>query len=128
MVTDKKFKILIVDDEPEILDIVSDEFREGGMEAEVAKSSSDAIKKIESTKFNAVVSDYKMEGGSGFEILDHIEKMGDNAPLFFFMSGFYRLQDGETVRLGVEKMYAKPFSVKELVSDVRDVLEMKEMV
>ncbi len=37
MVTDKKFKILIVDDEPEILDIVSDEFREGGMEAEVAK-------------------------------------------------------------------------------------------
>ena len=73
MVTDKKFKILIVDDEPEILDIVSDEFREGGMEAEVAKSSSDAIKKIESTKFNAVVSDYKMEGGSGFEILDHIQ-------------------------------------------------------
>ncbi len=69
-----------------------------------------------------------MEGGSGFEILDHIEKMGDSAPLFFFMSGFYRLQDGETVRLGVEKMYAKPFSVKELVSDVRDVLEMKEMV
>ena len=25
-----------------------------------------------------------MEGGSGFEILDHIEKMGDSAPLFFF--------------------------------------------
>ena len=128
MVTDKKFKVLIVDDEPEILDIVSDEFREGGMEAEVAKSSADAIKKIESTKYNAVISDYKMEGGSGFEILDHIEEMGDSAPLFFFMSGFYRLQDGETVRLGVEKMYSKPFSVKELVSDVKDVLEMKEMV
>ena len=78
MVTDKKFKVLIVDDEPEILDIVSDEFREGGMEAEVAKSSADAIKKIESAKYNAVISDYKMEGGSGFEILDHIEKIGDN--------------------------------------------------
>ena len=128
MGTDNKFKVLIVDDEPEILDIVGDEFREAGMDAEVAKSSVDAIKKIESTKFHAVVSDYKMEGGSGFEILDYIEKMGDKAPLFFFMSGFYRLQDGETVRLGVEKLYSKPFSVKELVSDVRDVLEMKEMV
>ena len=62
MVTDKKFKVLIVDDEPEILDIVSDEFREGGMEAEVAKSSADAIKKIESTKYNAVISDYKWKG------------------------------------------------------------------
>ena len=128
MASEKKFKVLIVDDEPEILDIVSDEFREAGMEADVAKSSSDAIKKIESTKFHAVISDYKMEGGSGFDILDFIEKMGDNAPLFFFMSGFYRLQDGENVRLGVEKLYAKPFSVKELVSDVRDLLEMKEMI
>ena len=82
MGTEKKFKILVVDDEPEILDIVGDEFREAGMEAEVAKSSHDAIKKIESTKFNAVVSDYKMEGGTGFEILDYIEKMGDQHHFF----------------------------------------------
>ena len=46
MGTDNKFKVLIVDDEPEILDIVGDEFRDAGMDAEVAKSSVDAIKKI----------------------------------------------------------------------------------
>ena len=128
MASKKKFKVLVVDDESEILEIVSEEFEETGLATDSAKTSQEAINKIKENNFDAVVSDYKMEGGSGFDILDHLETMGDKAPLFFFMSGFFRLQDGENVRLGVEKLYAKPFSVKELVSDVKDLLEMRDMV
>jgi CheY-like chemotaxis protein len=128
MVNNNKFKILVVDDETEILEIVSEEFEEVGLITSTAKSSQEAISKIRENDFDAVVSDYKMEGGTGFEILDHLEKMDGQVPLFFFMSGFFRLKDGETVRMGVEKLYSKPFSVKELVSDVKDVLEMKQMV
>ena len=46
MASKKKFKVLVVDDESEILEIVSEEFEEAGLATDSAKTSQEAINKI----------------------------------------------------------------------------------
>ena len=109
--------ILVVDDEPDILELVEEEFRYCGYETVTASCGRDAVKILDSQKIDVVVSDYKMPNGDGMSILTHVNKM-DKKPIFFFVSGQADVSTEEAISAGVKKFFTKPFDLDVLIKDI----------
>ena len=74
---DAKFKILIVDDEQDVLDALLETLRrakEFKSDIEMAKEGAGALASLEKHEFDLVISDYKMPGMNGIELLTAVKK------------------------------------------------------
>ncbi len=69
-----KNKVLFVDDEPNILSALWRTFRKDGLEIHLAHNAEDALRKLEKSPVNLVVSDYRMPGMNGLELLEIVRK------------------------------------------------------
>jgi len=76
--TDKTYKILIVDDDKFLLDIYAIKFKQEGFDVDTAMGGDDAVKKLSdpANKFDIVVMDMVMPGMDGEALLAEIQKKG----------------------------------------------------
>lgn len=74
MATPEEYKILIIDDDPFILDMYVLKFKEVGFRIEIAKNGKDGLQKIIDAKPNVVLLDIVMPVMDGFEVLRHLAK------------------------------------------------------
>lgn len=121
MVDRKKLVVLIVDDEPDILELMEEEFRYCGYQTVTATCGNDAIKILDSTSVDVVVSDYKMPNGNGMAVLSHVSKM-ERHPVFFFVSGQADVSTEDAVRAGAKKFFSKPFDLDDLIKEIEQHL------
>ncbi len=117
-------KILIVDDEPNI--VVSLEFlmKKEGFEVAVAVDGEEALAKVESFRPDLVLLDVMMPKKSGFEVCEAVRANPDNARLLVVMLTA-KGRDTEVAKglaLGADAYVTKPFSTKELVAKVKAML------
>lgn len=117
MVERKNLMVLIVDDEPDILELMEEEFRYCGYQTMTAVCGNDAIKLLDSQAIDIVVSDYKMPNGNGMAVLSHVNKM-TKKPVFFFVSGQADVSTEDAVRAGARKFFSKPFDLDELIKEI----------
>jgi DNA-binding NtrC family response regulator len=117
MIDRKNLMVLIVDDEPDILELMEEEFRYCGYQTITAVCGNDAIKLLDSQHIDIVVSDYKMPNGNGMAVLSHVNKMGKR-PVFFFVSGQADVSTEDAVRAGAKKFFSKPFDLDELIKEI----------
>ncbi len=118
----KNLMVLIVDDEPDILELMEEEFRYCGYQTLTAICGNDAIKILNSHVVNIVVSDYKMPNGNGMDVLSHVNTM-DKKPLFFFVTGQAEVSTEDALRAGARKFFSKPFDLDELIKQIgKDIL------
>ncbi|MGZ3806699.1 MAG: response regulator [Bacteriovorax sp.] len=121
MLEKKNLTVLIVDDEPDILELMEEEFKYCGYTTITAICANDAIKILDNQKIDIVISDYKMPNGNGMAVLSHVNKMKER-PLFFFVSGQADVSVEDALRAGAKKFFAKPFDLDELIKDIeRDI-------
>lgn len=119
-------KILIVDDEPNI--VISLEFlmKREGFQVSVAVDGQEALEKIAETNPDLVLLDVMMPKKSGFEVCQEIRAHPDWAAIKIIMltakGRDIEVQKG--MALGADAYVTKPFSTKELVAKVRSVLAM----
>ena len=113
----KNLTVLIVDDEPDILQLMEEEFNYWGYSTVVASSGNDAIAILNSQKIDIVVSDYKMPNGNGMVVLSHVNKMSER-PSFFFVSGQADFSVEDSIRAGAKKFFLKPFDLEELIREI----------
>ena len=118
--TDKSsLTILIVDDEPDIVELLDEEFSFHGYKTVTALCGKDAVKILEDQGVSAVVSDYKMPNGNGMFVLDFVNSMESAArPDFFFVSGQADVSVQEALAAGAKKFFSKPFDLEQLILDV----------
>ncbi len=116
-------RILVVDDERDLCEIVQYNLQEEGYEVDYALSAEDALKKGISS-YDILLLDVMMEGMSGFELARMLRARQDTShiPIIFITA-----LDGEedTVRglnLGADDYMAKPLSLRELRARVKAVL------
>lgn len=115
----KNLTVLIVDDEPDILELMDEEFKYCGYNTLVAICGNDAIKILDSKKIDIVVSDYKMPNGNGMAVLSHVNKM-KTRPKFFFVSGQADVSIEDAIQAGARKFFSKPFDLDELIKEIED--------
>lgn len=117
MIQKKNLTVLIVDDEPDILELMEEEFKYCGYSTVTAICGNDAIKVLDTKKIDIVVSDYKMPNGNGMAVLSHVNKMSVR-PSFFFVSGQADVSVEDALRAGAKKFFSKPFDLDELIKEI----------
>jgi DNA-binding NtrC family response regulator len=118
MLDRKNLKVLIVDDEPDILDLMEEEFSYCGYQTITAICGNDAINVLETQDIDIVVSDYKMPNGNGMAVLTYVNSMNKKIPIFFFVSGQADVSIEDALKAGAKKFFTKPFDLDELIKEI----------
>jgi DNA-binding NtrC family response regulator len=120
---DRKSRILVVDDEPETLELLQRNLSSQGYEVYTAPAAVEAIKFLGSTAVDLVITDLKMPQVSGLDLVRHIrENLKDTEVMM--ITGYATIEGAvEAVKTGAEEFLAKPFTDEELFSAVRRILE-----
>ena len=113
-------RVLVVDDEPDILELLAEELEFEGFKTMQASSGNEALKILETESFDAIVSDYKMPNGNGKVVLDFV-KSDDykGSPVFYFVSGQADMSFQDALKEGVNKFFYKPFDLDELLDALK---------
>ncbi len=119
------YKILVIDDEVDILDIISSELMDYGFTVLCAKSGTEAIEVLKhNTDIDVVISDFRMPNGDGRFVLDYLNSM-ENKPVFYFFSAQADITFEEASAKGVQKIYSKPSYLNLLLEDVKNFKAFK---
>ena len=118
----KNLTVLIVDDEPDILELMEEEFRYCGYQTMTAICGKDAIKLLDINSIDIVVSDYKMPNGNGMDVLSHVNMM-EKKPLFFFVTGQAEVSTEEAIDAGARKFFSKPFDLDDLINEIESDMQ-----
>lgn len=116
-------RILIVDDEEDLCEILQYNLSNEGYETDIAHSAEEALKK-NANEYDLLMLDVMMGTISGFKLADMLRKeMGNSVPVIFLTA-----KDSENdiltgFSIGADDYITKPFSVKELTARVKAVLK-----
>jgi CheY-like chemotaxis protein len=103
-------KLLVVDDDEDIRDIIIENLELSGFEAITAESGQQALSLLESQHVDLVLSDIKMPNGSGIDLLNGIKANNLHLPVILIISDYSELSDADVYDLGVEAILTKPIN------------------
>jgi putative nucleotidyltransferase with HDIG domain len=119
--------ILIVDDEHEIAEILSD-LLSADHHCETAGSADEALERLPEREFRLVISDITMPGMSGLEMLPYIKQLSPGT-VVVMISGLQTVESAiEALRLGAFDYLMKPFDLRQVEAVVKRALEHHELV
>ena len=108
-------KILIVDDEPDLKDILVHNFKAEQWDALGAESALEALELINTFKPDVIISDITMPGMTGLQMLEILENQNSNTPVIF-LTGYSDLQKVRDAWLfGAFDLVDKPFIIANLM-------------
>lgn len=109
-------KLLLVDDEVDLRDILKDEFEAEGFLVSEAGNGRLALEQIAKEQFDLVVSDIRMPELSGVELLDALRSKNPELPPVILITGFADISVDEAYDKGAYAVFAKPFNIGEIVA------------
>ncbi|MCL2260637.1 MAG: response regulator transcription factor [Fibromonadales bacterium] len=115
-------KILVVDDECDICEILSFNLQNEGYEVTTALSAEDALKKL-TPEHNLILLDVMMGGMSGFRLAERLRREGNNTPIIFLTAKDTENDMLTGFSVGADDYISKPFSLKEVSARVKAVLK-----
>jgi len=120
-------RALLVDDEVAICSLLSDKLSREGFECQCASSGEEALKSLAEGAYDLVISDLRMPGISGLELLEEVRRRYPRSA-FLMATGVDDVQTGvEAMRKGAGDYLVKPFQLEEIISRVKQVLEKKRL-
>lgn len=117
-------KIVIVDDEPNIVMTLEYAFKKQGFEVYIARDGSEAIDILETTIPDIVLLDIMMPKVDGYQTLKWIKsnKLLNETKVVFLTAKNKSTNIEKGISLGVDKYLIKPFSVKKIVAEITELL------
>ena len=113
-------KILIVDDEKPICDLIDLNLSASGYQCRTVQDGLEALKLIEEENFDLILLDIMLPGADGYDIMEYIRPMG--IPVIFITAKHEVRDRVKGLKLGADNYLVKPFDVVELVARVEAVL------
>ena len=113
-------KILIVDDEKPICDLIDLNLSSAGYQCTTVQDGLQAIDLIEKEEFELVLLDIMLPGADGYDVMEYIRPLG--IPVIFITAKHEVKNRVKGLKLGADDYLVKPFDVVELVARVEAVL------
>ncbi len=117
-------KVLIADDEIHIIHVVAIKLRNNGYEVIAANNGAEAYELACSEHPDILVTDYQMPFVTGLELIEKLRKNEETKqiPAILLTARSFAITPEVQESLGVEECLSKPFSPKELLKTVEDIL------
>jgi len=118
--------ILVIDDDEDIRSMMNRLLTRGGHEVRLAGGGREGYAMLEETKVDLVITDIVMAEGEGLETIAAIRKDDESVPIIAVSGGGRVPRDvylGLAGHMGANRTLAKPFSPKDLLALVDEVLE-----
>lgn len=116
-------KIMVIDDEKIVGDMAKLSLEQEGYIVETFLNAEPALKRLQDEKFDVVVTDYKMKGIDGMEVLKTVKNLYP-ATQVIMITAFANLDAAiEALRRDVHDFFPKPVKIKELKASIKRALE-----
>ena len=122
-----KTRILVVDDERSMREMLSILLEREGYEAVEAKNGQEALQLFETSLFDLVISDINMPGINGIELLSCIKTLAPEVPVLMITAFATAEQAVDAIKLGAFHYFTKPFNNDEIRALVRNALEKRDL-
>jgi len=120
-------KILIVEDEPDIADVIAIHLSDLGYRTEIASSGADALDRVERDGFSLVVLDIMLPEMDGFEVCKRIRARDRRIPILVLSARTEEVDRILGLELGADAYMTKPFSIRELGARVKSIYRRIEV-
>ncbi len=115
-------RLLVVEDEPNILELLSASLRFAGFEVTIAPTGHDALKAAHDAPPDLMVLDVMLPGIDGFEVVRRLRAEGTRFPVLFLTARDATEDKVTGLTLGGDDYVTKPFSLEEVIARIRAVL------
>lgn len=117
-------KILVVDDEIHIQRVVAIKLRNNGFDVITAEDGQKGYEAAISEKPDLIISDYQMPNMTGVEMVEKLRNQSEaeRIPIIMLTARGFAIEDSQKHNLNIAEFLSKPFSPKELLKTVEDVL------
>jgi two-component system alkaline phosphatase synthesis response regulator PhoP len=112
-------RILLVEDEENLLEAIRLNLELEGFEVEVADNGATALKKVAEQRFNLYILDVMLPEINGFEVCEKIRLTDTDTPILFLTAKDTGQDRVNGLRLGADDYLAKPFNLEELLLRVK---------
>ncbi len=125
--SDQTHKILIVDDEPNMLHMLSSILKQAGFEPACAEDARRALELVEKEDFDFVLSDVRMPGMDGIQLVETLRKRQIDS-IVILMSAYGNIDLAlEAIRKGAYDYISKPFKTDEVVLTLKKAAERERL-
>jgi two-component system OmpR family response regulator len=115
-------RILVVDDEPNIVDVVAMALRFQGFEVDTAGTGRDALASVERFRPQVMVLDVMLPDMEGFEVAERLGVQRGHVPIIFLTARDATEDKLRGLSIGGDDYVTKPFSLEELLARIRVIL------
>jgi len=121
-------KVLLVDDEEEFCNMLSERLETRGMKVNAVLSGEDAVKRVEDQNFDAIILDLAMPGIDGIETLRRIKEKRPDLEILM-LTGHGTVKSGiEAMKLGAEDFLEKPVDMKVLLEKISEAKHKRMLI
>jgi len=123
-------KILIVDDEPDIAEVVSYNLKKEGFDVSISMDGADALKTIRRNKFDLLILDLMLPSISGIDLCKILraDPQTSSLPIIMLTAKTEEIDRVLGLETGSDDYVTKPFSIRELIARVRALLRRTKEV
>jgi phosphate regulon transcriptional regulator PhoB len=120
--------ILVIDDEADIVELVSYNLKKEGFEVDTAYDGEDGLKKIGSNKYDLIFLDLMLPGIQGIELCKMVRSNPDTSriPIIMLTAKGEEIDKIVGLEVGADDYITKPFSIRELVARTKAILRRAE--
>ncbi len=120
--------ILVIDDEADIVELVSYNLKKEGFSVDYAYDGEGALKKIRANKYDLIILDLMLPGIQGFELCRIVRNSPDtsNLPIIMLTAKGEEVDKIIGLEIGADDYITKPFSIRELVARTKAILRRAE--
>lgn len=115
-------QILIVDDNKEICDVFKEWMEDEDFSADVSYSGNSAIKLLKKINYKVLITDVKMQDGSGIDILKYLQTVEEKPDLIIIMTGYSDFNEEEFKKMGATHFFKKPVDLETVTSMIETQL------
>jgi two-component system, OmpR family, response regulator len=118
----ERLRVLVVDDEPGIVDVVSMALRHHGFDVATVETGAQALAQVRDWRPHAIVLDIMLPDMEGFEVAQRLAQQRADVPILFLSARDNTSDKVRGLTTGGDDYVTKPFSLEELVARLRNLL------